>query len=127
MRVWIRRNRIALLALLTLVSFGVAIPLFAQAAAEPPTLEGVGSKAVVALGTVLIPVVTWVFRAKVWPNVPRILIPLAVLPALAAATATLESYVSGGHFSPVILALLTTSSLYLREVVSTAREHGLSP
>jgi len=77
---------------------------------------------------VLIPVVTslmiWLGREFV-VKTPRVLIPIVAV-VLGTLLDLLNAYVTGGVFNPVLGALLGASATWLREIVNTYANHGLS-
>ena len=76
----------------------------------------------------LVPVVTtlavWAGRSLL-TKTPRVLIPIAAV-ALATGLDMLVAYVSGSVFNPVVGALLGAAAVWLRELVNTYAQHGLS-
>lgn len=77
---------------------------------------------------VLVPIVTMALVAgvrKLIPKIPRVALPV-IAAALGAGLDLLVAYTTGGTFTPVIGALLGAAATWLREVISTLREHGLS-
>ena len=76
----------------------------------------------------LIPIVTTLAIAvgrTVLDKTPRVVIPIVAV-ALATLLDLLIAYASGGVFNPVVGALLGAASVWLRELVNTYAEHGLS-
>lgn len=76
----------------------------------------------------VVPVVTtlaiWAGTALL-TKTPRVVIPIVAV-ILATGLDLVVAYVSGGTFNPVVGALLGASSVWLRELVSTYAQHGLS-
>lgn len=78
--------------------------------------------------TALVPVVTslaiWAGRTLL-VKTPRVLVPIVAV-VLASGLDMLLTYASGGAFNPIVGALLGAASVWLRELVNTYAEHGLS-
>jgi len=77
---------------------------------------------------VLIPVVTTLAIAagrSLLDRTPRVAIPIVAV-ALGTLLDLLGTYITGGTFSPIVGALLGATAVWLRELVSTYAQHGLS-
>ena len=76
----------------------------------------------------LVPVVTalaiWGGRALL-VKTPRVVIPIVAV-VLGTLLDLLMTYISGGAFNPVVGAMLGALAVWLRELVNTYAEHGLS-
>lgn len=81
-------------------------------------LQGLAGGAVTA-------VVVAGFR-RLLPRIPRVALPfLAVL--LGSGASWLTAYATGTALSPALVALCSLGAGWLRELLSTAQEHGLNP
>jgi hypothetical protein len=120
--------RKSLFLLLTLV-VALFLPVAAFATEVPTsTAPSAESLVVLLIGAVGAAAVTMVVAGvkKLLPNIPR-----AVLPLLVAALGPVAEYASalatGGNFSPIVAALISTGAVYLHETWTTVRDHGLDP
>jgi hypothetical protein len=110
--------------LLTLLFLAVPAAVFAQPAPAAPDYADLAAQAINALVVIAVPMVVFGIKLLL-PKIPR-----AVLPFLALGAGNLLQFIStltpaGGKWSPVIASLLGAAGLWLREIVSTLKEHGM--
>ena len=77
---------------------------------------------------VLIPIVTTLAIAAgrlLLDRTPRVAIPIVAV-ALGTLLDLLGTYITGGTFNPIVGALLGATAVWLRELVNTYAQHGLS-
>lgn len=87
-------------------------------------IEALAAQAVTALIPVIGAVLVFLVRQLI-PKVPRVALPIIAM-ALGIALDFLLTYISGGTFSVIVGAILGGCSVWLRELISTFNEHGLS-
>lgn len=84
-----------------------------------------GVQAIQALVPVVTVVLVWGAKKGI-PKLPRVALPVIAM-ALGFGVDAFLSYIAGHTFTPVVGALLGASAVWLREIVSTVREHGANP
>lgn len=129
----LRRLRSLRVVLLTLAWFGLCYGLvLAQSPSPPapipgaPTVPGTVSGMIAAVSLALVPAFTWLVRAYVLPKIPRILIPLVIVPGISSAITYVTTLMTGGTVSWLGIAGLSAGAVYLRELLSTLQEHGVN-
>lgn len=94
-------------------------------AVEPPPMDAALAGLITAAIPLLVPFLVYGVR-RLLPKVPRVALPFVAM-ALGAAADWLAKLVMGGDFSLIEGALLGAAAVCVREVYSTAKQHGLKP
>jgi len=83
-----------------------------------------GSQAILALVPIVTMVVVWGVRLLI-PKIPRVALPILAM-GLPFALTFLVNYTTGHELSPIVAALLGAAATWLRELISTIQQHGVS-
>ena len=81
-----------------------------------------GAQLILAVVPVITALVVWGIRLIV-PKIPRFLLPILAM-GLPFALTLLTNYIAGHQLNPALMALLGAAATWLREIISTLREHG---
>jgi hypothetical protein len=104
------------------------LPTLAYATEVPsstaPSYESLLVMLIATCGAAAVSLVTAGVK-KLLPSIPRALVPVLVA-ALGVTAEWGTSYATGGNFSPIVAALLSTGAIYLHEIFTTVRDHGIT-
>lgn len=87
--------------------------------------NNVGAQAILALVPIVTMVVVYGVRRAV-PKLPRFSIPILAM-ALGFILTYVQNELGGPAVTPLTAAILGASATWLREIISTIREHGTNP
>jgi hypothetical protein len=104
------------------------LPTLAYATEVPtstaPSYESLLVMLIATCGAAAVSLVTAGVK-KLLPSIPRAAVPILVA-GLGVTAEWGTSYATGGHFSPIVAALLSTGAIYLHEIFTTVRDHGIA-
>lgn len=126
----IARNPINMIVGLLSLVVALLAPVIAFAQTDPaapaPTPEGLLVALISTVGAASVSLLTAGVK-RLLPNIPRVILPTIVIPALGVFAAWVGGVASGDGFSVINGALITLGALYLRETLDTVKQHGADP
>lgn len=106
---------------LSMILLLASTAVFAQ---DQPNYLGLAAGAITALVPFAVPVLVYGIKLLL-PSVPRIVLPFLAL-GFGQLLTFLASITTGGTFNVVEAALLGAAGVFVREVLNTLNEHGVS-
>jgi hypothetical protein len=111
---------LVVLFLLPTLAFATEVP-----SSTAPSVESLLVMLIATVGAAAVSLVTAGVK-KLLPSIPRSALPTVVIPALGVLAEWGTAYASGGNFSPIVAALLSTGAIWLHEIFTTVRDHGIT-